>query len=157
MSPRMSVKLAPTIPVVVESDVLGRTAFSVPTHQERGEVVVDGRLNFYVEADDIHEAIEHRETAYLDSLEDPNEEVEIDKQTLSRAAEWRVLTGDLTWDSLAAKCGWTREDNEYTTGRRGDGQRVRALLSGETKRNLTYDEATALVKALELDPVDIGL
>lgn len=156
----MDYKLPPSLAIVVESDVLGSTAVSVPCytlldpdHPEKVCVVV--------EMADVDAEIERLETRYLDSHKDSSD-VSIDVSVLADAAKKRVLTGDRTWDGIAIDCGWTREDATASDGRRGDGQKVRELLgvakgTTTTHRTLDYDDANALVKAIGLDPVDVGL
>jgi hypothetical protein len=157
----MDYKLPPSLAIVVESEVLGKTAVSVPVSTD--SIVNDGRVWLSFALDILESEVDALETRYVDSHQAGNEaDVNIDIDTLRKAAEYRVLQGDRTWDAIAADCGWTRADASYSEGRRGDGQKVRELLGvaqgkQSTHRVLEYDDANALVKAIGLDPVDVGL
>lgn len=158
----MDPRLPHGIVVVVESEVLGTTAMSVPIRElSSEEAPAPPDIAFAVDQRDIADELERLETRYLNSHKETSD-VEIDVAALADAAKKRVLIGDRTWDGIAVDCGWTREDATASEGRRGDGQKVRELLgiakgTNTTHRTLEYDDANALVKAVGLDPVDVGL
>lgn len=142
-----------SLAIVVESDVIGSTAVSVPAYPQDGGAEGVQMIGFFLT--DVEAKLREEEARYRKDMKTGQHEVIIDISALRKAAEQRVLMGDRTWDMIGADCDWTREDDEYTDGRRGDGQKVRALLEGT--RSLTYDEANALIKAIGVDPVDVGL
>ena len=157
----MDMKLPRSLAIVVRSEVLGTTVVSVEAHTWADPGASEDIMLLAVKRGDVEAAVEAEETRYLDSHREAGP-VEIDRQALARAASALVLAGDRTWDSIAADCGWTREDAAYSNGRRGDGQKVRELLgvaeNNEAKhRPLDYDDANALVKVIGVDPVDVGL
>lgn len=159
----IEMKPPPSLAVVVESDVIGLAAVSVPV-RKHNPPTEDPRQDLYFvgfDPEDVEAELEILETNYLDSHREPAD-VEIDVEYLAKAASDAVVMGNYTWDTLAADCGWTRQDKGYSSGRRGDGQKVRELLGitrgpNTVHRPLAYDDAQALVRAVGLDPVDVGL
>lgn len=156
----MSARIAPTIPVVVQSDVIGSTAFSVPVTEIDSE---DPTVRaFTIEVAAIEDEQDRRETAYLDSHAEPVEPkpFTVDAYPLAQVAKRLVDSGAETWDSIADRIGWWRAATDRPGGRRPDGERVRYLLGFTSKPKsdqLPHDVALDLVKGLGLDPVDVGL
>lgn len=161
MSAATTAKLPPTIAVVVQSDVLGSIAFSIPAHEYRVQGDQGGKRFLAVEVADIEDELERRETSYLDSHVAPEREVETVDNTALRAVAKRMVDSGLeTWDGIAERIGWWREANDRPEGKRPDGERVRYTLglTGKPKADpIPYDVAVELTEGLGLDPVDVGL
>lgn len=145
-------KLPKTIAVVVQSDVIGATAVSVPVVDT---LETDSGFSLLITKDAVDAAIEEEEMKFTKPHE---EDLAIDQEELARLVSQEVVLGNRNWPQIAEDCGWTRTNRKGD--RVGDGERVRAMLGiGPAARPtpITYDEANALVKAIDADPVDVGV
>lgn len=73
-----------------------------------------------------------------------------------RAAAEKAVSQWTTWDGLARDIGWARR------GRGGDGTRLKRVLGvthgrDGVQQNISLESAEKIVRALNLDPVDVGL
>lgn len=150
------VRLARSIPVIVDSPIIGKTAFSVPL-----EDVSDTGQEYVIRIPKaaIEDEIEHREEAMLESK--PREGIhrgDVAVGRLAAIAREKVEDGELTWYEIAARCGWFAR---ASGGRQQpDTQRVQRVLGlkpgHEEKRFIRADVADALAAALNVDPVEAG-
>lgn len=158
----MEYKTPPSLAIVVESDVIGKTAVSVPC-QEQGSYGQDEDQIFVAfSLKDVDEAIERLETQYLDSQDAEKAKTNpwaIDIDELRRAAA-RKMQGGENWDTIAARIGWVRAAAKSKDGFKPDGERVKHLLGLRPDRPdpaINYEDGLDLCKGLDLDPVDVGL
>ncbi len=70
---------------------------------------------------------------------------------------------DISLRTVAERCGWMRSATERgRTVRRGDDGRARRVLGmmpdhGGYQRQMTYEMAVRLCRAMDLEPVDMGV
>jgi len=158
----MEIQPPRTLAFVVESDVLGKTAISVPCHEVKVHGL-DSEEEILLSANrvEIEDEIDRRETEYLDAHEAKVNPWQLDRDELRRQVQKRIDRGD-TYGTIAAEIGWTRADNKNKSGFRPDGARVKRCIGMRTDAHhpnaaLQLEDAEALCRVLGLDPVDVGL
>ena len=78
-----------------------------------------------------------------------------------------VIQSDLNFSQVAMQCGWTRKKGRNSDLIVGDATRLKRRLglasytshgkSGRVQQYISYDNAAVIAKAIQADPVDLGL
>jgi len=153
------VKLPPTIAVVVDSEVLGKTAFSVPATDLTGAAIEPGpnTMLLAVDRQEIEDELDRRETRYLDSHSKPapEERFTVPSQPFQEHMIHAIDTGTDNWDTIADRLNWWRVANDRPDGKRADGQKVRYYVMESDA--IPGDIARELAEAMSMEPHEVGL
>lgn len=149
MPVRSYVKLPRSLAVVIDSDVLGKIAVSVPA--EEVQLASPDHLAVSVRLADIQAEREEREANYLrqqDTQLVPN-------APLRAEFEAQAHSGQITAADLAAYLGWSRAKNGQAVP---DRDKVLDVLGISRERHkIPYPMAVDIARGLNVDPAEVGL